>query len=186
LADKPLTLSEKDLRAMTVATITADQPKVGSASFTGVRISDLMKAASVQAAAATLVLTGSDGYSAQIDMATLKACADCMVAFTDTPGTFLAVMPGQGRGKTRFQIIPAERVASFAHPFLILCPKYTHVNLSPFAKHSFNYHPDWDHLGWMCASEWIQENPTGHFRCQQSDRSIHRCGKSFRGPTSRC
>jgi hypothetical protein len=95
LADKPLTLSEKDLRAMTVATITADQPKVGSASFTGVRISDLMKAASVQAAAATLVLTGSDGYSAQIDMATLKACADCMVAFTDTPGTFLAVMPGQ-------------------------------------------------------------------------------------------
>ena len=95
LVDKPLTLSEKDLRAMTVATITADQPKVGSASFTGVRISDLMKAASVQAAAATLVLTGSDGYSAQIDMATLKACADCMVAFTDTPGTFLSVMPGQ-------------------------------------------------------------------------------------------
>ena len=95
LVDKPLTLSEQDLRAMTVATITADQPKVGSASFTGVRISDLMKAASVQAAAATLVLTGSDGYSAQIDMATLKACADCMVAFTDTPGTFLAVMPGQ-------------------------------------------------------------------------------------------
>ena len=95
LVDKPLNLSETDLRAMSPATITADQPKVGSASFTGVRISDLMTAASVQSGAATLALTGSDGYSAQIDMATLKACADCMVAFTDTPGTFLAVMPGQ-------------------------------------------------------------------------------------------
>ena len=95
LVDKPLALSEKDLRAMNVATITADQPKVGSTSFTGVRISDLMTAASVQAAAANSVLTGGDGYSAQIDMATLKACADCMVAFTNTPGTFLAVMPGQ-------------------------------------------------------------------------------------------
>ena len=95
LVDKPLTLSEKDLRAMAVATITANQPKVGSTSFTGVRISDLMTAASVQASAANLVLTGSDGYSAQIDLATLKACTDCMVAFTDTPGVFLTVMPNQ-------------------------------------------------------------------------------------------
>ena len=95
LVGKALTLSETDLMAMTVANITADQPKVGSKSFSGVRISDLMTAAGVKPEAASLVLTGSDGYSAQIDMATLKACTDCMVAFTDTPGTFLAVMPAQ-------------------------------------------------------------------------------------------
>jgi hypothetical protein len=54
-----------------------------------------MVAASVQSAATTLVMTGSDNYSASIDLATLKACADCMVAFTSTPGSFLAVMPNQ-------------------------------------------------------------------------------------------
>ncbi len=80
---------------MTVANITADQPKVGSVNFSGVRISDLMTAASVKPEATSLVLTGSDGYSATIDLATLKACVDCMVAFTDTPGVFMSVMPGQ-------------------------------------------------------------------------------------------
>ena len=95
LVDKPLSLTEADLRAMTVATITADQPKVGSQSFTGVRISDLMTAAGVQTAAASLVMTGSDGYSATIDMATLKACTDCMVAFVGSPVSFLTVMPNQ-------------------------------------------------------------------------------------------
>jgi len=95
LVGTSLSLSEADLRAMSVANITADQPKVGTKNFSGVRISDLMTAAGVKTDAANLVLTGSDGYSAQIDLATLKACTDCMVAFTDTPGTFFAVMPGQ-------------------------------------------------------------------------------------------
>ena len=95
LVGKPLSLSETDLRAMTVANITADQPKVGSQSFSGIRISDLITAASVKPEAASLVLTGSDGYSATIDLATLKACSDCIVAFTTAPGTFMSVMPGQ-------------------------------------------------------------------------------------------
>src|SRR5271157_416633 len=95
LVDKPLSLSEADLRAMTVATVTADQPKVGSQSFSGVHFSDLMTAASVQSGAVSLVMTGSDGYSATIDLATLKACTDCMVAFVGSPVTFLSVMPNQ-------------------------------------------------------------------------------------------
>lgn len=95
LVGKDLSLSETDLRAMTVANITADQPKVGSKSFSGVRFSDLMTAASVKSEATSLVMTASDGFSSTIDLTTLKACADCMVAFTDTPGTFMSVMPGQ-------------------------------------------------------------------------------------------
>jgi tungstate transport system substrate-binding protein len=95
LVGKQLNLTEADLRALTVVSITADQPKVGTVNFTGVRLSDLMAAAAVDTAAVSLVLTGSDGYSATIDLATVKACTDCMVAFTDTPGTFLSVMPGQ-------------------------------------------------------------------------------------------
>jgi hypothetical protein len=94
LVGKALNLTEADLRAMTVADITAVQPKMGSQSFSGVRFSDLMTAVQVQPGAISLVMTGSDGYSATIDLATLKACTDCMVAFTTTPGSFLSVMPG--------------------------------------------------------------------------------------------
>jgi hypothetical protein len=95
LVGKELSLTEADLRGMTVASVTADQPKVGSQNFSGVRLSDLMAAAGVQSGATSLVMTGSDGYSATIDLPTLQACTDCMVAFTNTPGTFLTVMPGQ-------------------------------------------------------------------------------------------
>jgi hypothetical protein len=94
LVDKELNLAEADLRAMKIADVTAVQPKVGSVSFTGVRMSDLMAAAQVKPGAISLEMTGSDGYSATIDLATLKACTDCMVAFTGTPGSFLSVMPG--------------------------------------------------------------------------------------------
>jgi hypothetical protein len=51
--------------------------------------------AQVQAGAKSLVFIASDGYSAEIDLAAVRSCTDCMIAFTNTPGAFLAVMPGQ-------------------------------------------------------------------------------------------
>jgi len=95
LVANPMSLSESALRAMSPVTISAEQPKKGMQSFTGVRLNTLLDVAQVQAAAAKLVLTASDGYSAEIDLDTLHSCADCMMAFTDTPGSFFAVMPGQ-------------------------------------------------------------------------------------------
>jgi hypothetical protein len=95
LVANPLSLSEGALRAMSPVTISAEQPKKGTQSFTGVRLNTLLDVAQVQAAATKLVLTAGDGYSAEIDLATVRACADCMIAFTDTPGSFFAVMPGQ-------------------------------------------------------------------------------------------
>ena len=83
------------IRAMSPATISADQPKVGTQTFTGVRLNTLLGVAQVQATATKLVMTASDGYSDTIDLSIVNACADCMIAFTSTPGTFLAVMPGQ-------------------------------------------------------------------------------------------
>jgi DMSO/TMAO reductase YedYZ molybdopterin-dependent catalytic subunit len=95
LVANPLSLSESALRAMSPVMISAEQPKKGTQSFTGVRLNTLLDVAQVQAAATKLVLTAGDGYSAEIDLATVRACADCMIAFTDTPGSFFAVMPGQ-------------------------------------------------------------------------------------------
>jgi len=95
LVANPLSLSESALRALGPVTISAEQPKKGTQSFTGVRLNTLLDVAQVQAAAVKLVMTASDGYSAEIDLASVRACADCMIAFTDTPGSFFAVMPGQ-------------------------------------------------------------------------------------------
>ena len=96
LVGKDTVLTDADLHALKVATVSAQAPKQTSAQdFTGVRLSDLMDKAQVKTEAASMVMTGSDGYSATVDIATLKACADCMIAFTDTAGTLNAVMPGQ-------------------------------------------------------------------------------------------
>jgi hypothetical protein len=92
---KGLTLTDADLHAMTAATISTTAPKQTAAqSFTGVRLSDLMNSAQVNTGAASMVMTGSDGYTATLDIPTVKACADCMISFTDTAGTLNAVMPG--------------------------------------------------------------------------------------------
>jgi hypothetical protein len=95
LVANELSLSESDLRAMDVADIEAERPKKGKQAYTGVRLSVLMAQAQVKPEAALLVITASDGFSAEIDLPAVTACADCMLAFTDTPESFLAVMPGQ-------------------------------------------------------------------------------------------
>lgn len=95
LVANQLSLNEVALRAMGPVTITADQPKKGSQSFTGIRLKALLEVAQIQAGASKLVFSASDGYSSEIDLYSVQSCADCMVAFTDTPGTFFAVMPGQ-------------------------------------------------------------------------------------------
>jgi hypothetical protein len=95
LVANELALAEADLRAMEVVDLQAEHPKKGMQDYTGVRMSALMALAEVKPEAATLVITASDGFSAEIDVPTLTACTDCLLAFTDTPESFLAVMPGQ-------------------------------------------------------------------------------------------
>jgi DMSO/TMAO reductase YedYZ molybdopterin-dependent catalytic subunit len=95
LVAKELALAEADLRAMEVVDIQAEHPKKGMQDYTGVRLSELIALAQVKPEATTLVITASDGFSAEIDVPTLTACIDCLLAFTDTPESFSAVMPGQ-------------------------------------------------------------------------------------------
>jgi hypothetical protein len=95
LVANELALAEADLRAMEVVDLQAEHPKKGLQDYTGVRMSTLVALAQVKPEAATLVITASDGFSAEIDVPTLTACTDCLLAFTDTPESFTAVMPGQ-------------------------------------------------------------------------------------------
>jgi len=95
LVDKPLSLTDAGLHAMKVADITVEHPKKGAQAYTGVRLSDLLAKAKVQSGAAGLVFTASDDFFAELDLATVNSCADCMVAFTDAAGSYQLVMPGQ-------------------------------------------------------------------------------------------
>lgn len=95
LVNEPLALTEDDLRDMEVAEVSAVHPKKGTTDkYEGVLLNTLLTLAGVKDGAATLTLTAGDGYAVQVTLADALACADCIVAFTDTPGEFYLVMPG--------------------------------------------------------------------------------------------
>jgi hypothetical protein len=104
-----LSLTDADLHAMKTATISTTPPKQDTAQdYTGVRLSDLMAKAKVKAEAASMVMTASDGFSSEIDIATLNACTDCMIAFGEPAGSLNAVMPGQSNKAWVKDIISIE------------------------------------------------------------------------------
>ncbi len=91
-----LQLTDSALHGMTVVTLNLVHPKNGAADYTGVRLNDLLNQAGIKAGAASVTLIASDGFANTLDLATVQACTDCLVAFDpDTPGVYDAAMPGQ-------------------------------------------------------------------------------------------
>jgi DMSO/TMAO reductase YedYZ molybdopterin-dependent catalytic subunit len=98
--DNELQLTDSDLHAMDVVTLNLEHPKKGTLEYTGVRLNDILNQAGVKAGAATVSFIASDGFSNDIDLATVQACADCLVAFDpENPGVYNLAMPGQTSGK---------------------------------------------------------------------------------------
>jgi len=93
LVGQPQGLMEADLRALEVVKITAEHPKKGPTDYEGVSLNALLDLAGVQDGATKLVITASDGYTAEVGLDAVRACADCLVAFTDTAEQFSMVMP---------------------------------------------------------------------------------------------
>ncbi len=96
--ETPLGLKEADLRGMQVVKITAEHPKSGVAEYEGVRLGDLLALAVPAAGATKIVFTAADGYSSEAALADVLGCADCLVAFTNTPGKLKLAMPGLSSG----------------------------------------------------------------------------------------
>jgi hypothetical protein len=93
---KELQLTDADLHDMTPVTLTLEHPKNGATEYTGVRLNDLLNQAGVGDGATTVTLTASDGFSNDLDLATVQACNDCLVAFDPTTaGVYNAAMAGQ-------------------------------------------------------------------------------------------
>ncbi len=94
LVGSELRLADSDLRAMGVVKKTLDHPKKGATEYEGVPVLALLEAAGVKPEAKTLVLTAGDGYATEVPLADVLNCADCLLAFTDTPGEYALAMPG--------------------------------------------------------------------------------------------
>ncbi len=94
MVNQELTLTDADLHNLEVVHITAVQPKHGSQAFDGVRLNALLDKAGVKAGATMVTFLASDGYSTDVSITDIRACADCLLAFTSTKGSYLSVMPG--------------------------------------------------------------------------------------------
>ena len=80
----PLALTLDDLKALGAEKLTLEHPKNGPTEYEGVRLSKVLEKAGLAADATTLVLTASDGFSAEVAIADAQACADCLVAISGT------------------------------------------------------------------------------------------------------
>ncbi|MGD8624421.1 MAG: molybdopterin-dependent oxidoreductase [Anaerolineae bacterium] len=85
--------SEEKLRAMDTIDAESTNKDGETKTYTGVAMNDLLATASPQAGATTLVLVADDGYSAEVALAEVQACGDCIVSFRNQGG-FSAVLPG--------------------------------------------------------------------------------------------
>ena len=90
--DQEMALTDADLRAMEVVKLNAEHPKNGPTDYEGVRLSEVLAKAGVQAGASKLVFTATDGYTSEVPFADVEACVDCLVAFDGSDLNM--VMPG--------------------------------------------------------------------------------------------
>lgn len=92
LVNTELTLSTTDPAGLEVVKITAEHPKSGPGDYEGVRLNAALEKAGIQEGANALLLTASDGYTNEVALADIQACADCLIGIAD--GKFNMVMPG--------------------------------------------------------------------------------------------
>ena len=90
-----LALTDAELHGMKVVTISTIPPKQTTAqSYTGVLLNDLLDQAGLQSGASSVLFTASDGYSAEVSLSDIRACANCLLAFSGTAGSYSTIMPG--------------------------------------------------------------------------------------------
>jgi|JFJP01.1.fsa_nt_gi tungstate transport system substrate-binding protein len=121
--EQELALSEADLRGMEVIKLNAEHPKKGPTDYEGVRLSEVLAKAGIQAGANALILTASDGYESEVAYADVEACADCLVAFDGSD--LIMVMPGLSskawaKMVVKIEVKAAEAVTPPANPNIIL------------------------------------------------------------------
>jgi hypothetical protein len=85
--------SEAEVRAMTPTEARYTNKDGETQTHTGVAMNSLLESAGVKSGATAVAFVADDGYTAEVTLAELQGCADCIVAFNDSGG-FSTVLPG--------------------------------------------------------------------------------------------
>jgi tungstate transport system substrate-binding protein len=86
--------SEDQVKAMNTLEVESTNKQGQIDKYTGVLIADLLKLAGPLPEATKVVFVADDGFTAEIALADIMACADCIVSFR-SKGGFSTVLPGQ-------------------------------------------------------------------------------------------
>jgi DMSO/TMAO reductase YedYZ molybdopterin-dependent catalytic subunit len=113
LVEHELALDSQALERMDIVERTVEHPKKGAQTYQGMLLNDLLSQAGPKWEATALVFKAADGYSATVDLADVKGCADCMVALVEEGG-LQSVMPGLESGTWVKDLVEIELVASSA------------------------------------------------------------------------
>jgi tungstate transport system substrate-binding protein len=93
LVENEMAWSEAEVKAMETMTVESTNKDGETSTYTGVAITKLLEMAGLKAKATKLVLVADDGYTAEVTLAELQACTDCIVSFRNQGG-FSTVLPG--------------------------------------------------------------------------------------------
>lgn len=118
--------TEDEVKALTTLDVESTNSKGETATYTGVLISDLLAMAEPNADANLVVFVADDGFTGEISLEEVNACADCILSFRDKGG-FSSVLPGypgslQVKGVVEIQVVAGEAAAPEApkNPTIIL------------------------------------------------------------------
>lgn len=90
---KPIGWSEKDVLKMDSVEVESENKDGEIKTYTGVKINNLLALTELSSGATTLEFIGEDGATAEIALAELQGCDDCIISFR-SQGGFSVVLPG--------------------------------------------------------------------------------------------
>lgn len=92
LVDSELALTLDELKGMDIVKANVEHPKKGKMDVEGVSLKALLEKAKAKPEAATLVIVAGDGFSAELPLKDVMACANCLVTFDGEK--LVMAMPG--------------------------------------------------------------------------------------------
>jgi hypothetical protein len=108
LVQNELSWSEDEVKAMEAITVESTNKDGETSSYTGVALSNLLELAGLNPEATALVFVADDGYTAEVALAEVQDCTDCIVSFRNQGGfsTVLPDFPGslQVKGVVEIQV----------------------------------------------------------------------------------
>ena len=95
--DQEIGWTEEQARAMETTDAESTNSKGESETYTGVSLGKLLEMAGPASGATTVTLVAGDGSTAEMALAELQACGDCIASFRNQGG-FSVVAPGFAKG----------------------------------------------------------------------------------------